>query len=151
MGFSAACVNVCGLLVVQLDLNAQSIVPPVKDAKRACNVALKGFLRQFPDCRSAAEEVQIFGELFVSAVRKLHLEWMARCASHPRTNMMHFGEVLQSVSHALDFALCTSDKPEKTLENVNIGKTGFRCWVARVHSGLLCFLLSIARFICCAN
>mmetsp|Transcript_126729 Transcript_126729/g.370340 ORF Transcript_126729/g.370340 Transcript_126729/m.370340 type:complete len:297 (-) Transcript_126729:48-938(-) len=148
MLFSAACINVCGLLIVQLQLNAQSIVAPVPNARPACNLALKNFMRQLP---SAESEFEVFGELFVAVVHKLCLEWKAFCARRPDANLMHFGEVLQGVSTALECALCTSQEPQAAVVPVDPAGSSakLRCWLARRRSGMLLGLLSLLRCVCC--
>jgi len=149
MLFSTACINVCGLLVVQLHLNAQCIVPPVPNARPACNLALKRFVRQLPNAES---EFEVFGEMFVAVVGKLCQEWRAFCQSRPDANLMHFGGVLQGVSTALDCALCTREEPQRAVEAVdpNSCTTCLRCSLAHARSAVLLGLLSFFRCVCCS-
>mmetsp|Transcript_100984 Transcript_100984/g.225538 ORF Transcript_100984/g.225538 Transcript_100984/m.225538 type:complete len:294 (+) Transcript_100984:66-947(+) len=145
--FSAACINVCGLLLVHLELNAQSIVAPVKSARPACNLALKRFVRRLPSCES---EFQAFGELFAAAVERMHREWRAFCTRTPGANLMHFGEALESVSGALECALSTSSEPTAALRDAEGSGLCARlaCWFARLRSALLCGLLAMFGSCC---
>mmetsp|Transcript_52270 Transcript_52270/g.118017 ORF Transcript_52270/g.118017 Transcript_52270/m.118017 type:complete len:297 (-) Transcript_52270:85-975(-) len=150
MLFSTACINVCGLLVVQLHLNAQSIVPPVPSTRPACNLALKRFVRQLPNAES---EFEVFGELFVAVVGKLCSEWKAFCKRRPDASLLHFGEVLSGVNVALDCALCTREEPQSVVEAVdpNSCMTSLRCSLAHARSAVLMGLLSFFRCVCCAS
>eukprot|EP00413_Alexandrium_margalefii_P039642 CAMPEP_0204590512 /NCGR_PEP_ID=MMETSP0661-20131031/49831_1 /ASSEMBLY_ACC=CAM_ASM_000606 /TAXON_ID=109239 /ORGANISM="Alexandrium margalefi, Strain AMGDE01CS-322" /LENGTH=289 /DNA_ID=CAMNT_0051600547 /DNA_START=66 /DNA_END=935 /DNA_ORIENTATION=- len=147
MLFSAACINVCGLLIVQLHLNAGSLVAPVP-TRPACNLALKSFVRQLPDAES---EFEVFGDLFVAVVSKLCREWKAFCSRRPDANLMHFGDVLKLVNTSLECALATSKDARVALEDVDPSActTGARSWLARARSGAIVGLLSILRCVCC--
>jgi len=145
--FAAACINVCGFLVVHLELNAQSIVSPISSVKPACSFALKNFMR---DLVNHENEFELFGEVFVATVRKMSTEWRAFCAKRPDANLLHFGEVLQRVGTAVEFAFGCSATPLKTIEVVDPGScwTCLGCYMARIRSAVLVAFLNLARCLC---
>lgn len=138
--FAAACINVCCIMVVQLGLNAQAIVPPVKSIRIGSNIALKRFMRRLAWSDDVFAQ---FGELFVSTVRTLHTEWLDFCRRKPGANLLQFGEVLQTVDGALECSLCRSDDPAGYLRGArSSGATArFYAMIFRTISELLCWLL----------
>jgi len=145
--FAAACINVCGILVVHLELNGQSVVSPVSGVKPACSLALKKFTR---DLANRETEFEFFGEVFVATVRKMSNEWRSFCMKRPDANLLHFGEVLQRVGTAVEFAFGCSATPIQTIEVVDPGScwTRLGCFVARIRSAILVAILHLARCLC---
>jgi len=139
--FAAACVNVCAMLVVHLRLNQQPAVGPVRDAKPACDLALKRFSRRLS---ASSDGLEVFYELFVATMGRLHLEWRAFCAQKKGANLLHFGEVLRRVNVALDYAVSASDGVLILKEPLSY-RMRTVSWLARARSASLVFVIGALR------